>query len=75
VDHQWISLATIDEADATLDREVTIIWGEPNGGSGKPGVEPHVQKEIRARIKPWPYSKLAKEYRPEQRGRSYPGAK
>lgn len=64
VDHQWISLATIDEDDAEFDKEVTVIWGEPTGGSKKPGVEPHAQKEIRATIKPWPYSRLAKEYRP-----------
>lgn len=63
-DHQWISLATIDEADAAFGDEVTVIWGEPDGGSAKPGVEPHVQKEIRATIQPWPYSKLAQSYRP-----------
>ena len=64
VDHQWVSLAMIDEADATLGREVTVIWGEPGGGSNKPGVEPHVQKEIRATLQPWPYSKQAQDYRP-----------
>ena len=64
VDHQWVSLAMIDEADAALGQEVTVIWGEPNGGSKKPGVEKHVQKEIRATIQPWPYSKQAKDYRP-----------
>jgi vanillate/3-O-methylgallate O-demethylase len=63
LDHQWVSLATIDEADAVFGDEVTIIWGEPDGGSTKPGVEPHVQKEIRAIIRPWPYSKLAQGYR------------
>lgn len=63
-DHRWISLATIDEADAELGKEVTVIWGEPDGGSKKPGVEPHVQKEIRATIMGWPYSAQAKEYRP-----------
>lgn len=64
VDRQWISLATIEEADAEIGKEVTVIWGEPNGGSKKPGVEPHVQKEIRATIQPWPYSKQARSYRP-----------
>lgn len=64
VDHQWISLATIDEREATLGDEVTVIWGEPDSGSAKPGVEPHVQKEIRATLGPWPYSKLAQAYRP-----------
>ena len=64
VDHQWVSLAMIDEADAALGAEVTVVWGEPGGGSKKPGVEHHVQKEIRATIQPWPYSKQAKDYRP-----------
>jgi len=63
VDHQWISLATIDEQDAEFGKEVTVIWGEPDGGSSKPGVERHVQKEIRATIRSWPYSKQAQEMR------------
>ena len=64
VDHQWVSLATVDEADAGFGGEVTVIWGEPGGGSRKPGVERHVQKQIRATVQPWPYSKQAKGYRP-----------
>lgn len=64
VDHQWISLAMVDEADAELGKEVTVIWGEPDGGTSKPGVERHVQKEIRATIQPWPYAKQARSYRP-----------
>lgn len=63
-DHQWISLAMIDEADAVMGGDVTVVWGEPNGGSAKPGVERHVQKEIRATIQPWPYAKQARSYRP-----------
>ncbi|RKF23093.1 aminomethyl transferase family protein [Altericroceibacterium spongiae] len=62
--NQWISLAMIDEASADLEKEVTVIRGEPDGGSKKPGVEPHVQKEVRALIKPWPYSQQAQGYRP-----------
>ena len=65
VDHQWISLATLDESDAQNDKEVTVIWGEPGGGSSKPGVEPHFQKEVRATVRPWPYSKQAQSYRPK----------
>ncbi|MGL1590430.1 hypothetical protein ACSTHH_23650, partial [Vibrio parahaemolyticus] len=63
VDHQWISLAMIDEADARFGEEVTVIWGEPDGGSRKPGVERHVQKEIRARVMPWPYLEAARAMR------------
>lgn len=64
VDHQWISLAMIDEGDCEFGKEVTVIWGEPDGGTSKPGVERHFQKEIRATIQPWPYSKQAQSYRP-----------
>ena len=60
---QWISLVTIDEGDAAYGDEVTVIWGEPDGDSSKPGVERHVQKEIRAIVTPWPYSKQAREMR------------
>ena len=63
VDHQWVSLATLDEASARFGTQVTVIWGEPGGGSRKPGVERHVQKEIRATVRPWPYSGQAKQYR------------
>ena len=64
VDRTWISLATIEEAQALIGREVTVIWGERNGGSAKPGVERHFQKEIRATIAPWPFSKAGQAYRP-----------
>ena len=64
VDRQWISLAMIDEADCEYGKEVTLIWGEPDGGSKKPGVERHVQMEIRATIMPWPYVEAARTYRP-----------
>ena len=45
----WSSLGMVDETveDGTA---VTIIWGEENGGSGKPTVERHVQSEIRATL-------------------------
>lgn len=63
VDQQWVSLAMLDAGKAEFGKEVTVIWGEPDGGSQKAGVERHIQKEIRATIQPWPYSKLGKEYR------------
>jgi vanillate/3-O-methylgallate O-demethylase len=46
----WSSLAMVDEADAVDGTEVTIIWGEENGGSSKPAVERHVQKNVRATL-------------------------
>jgi vanillate/3-O-methylgallate O-demethylase len=46
----WSSLAMVDEAVALDGTEVTLVWGEENGGSAKPSVERHVQKRIRATI-------------------------
>ena len=37
MDHQWISLATVSEAEAQRGAEVSVIWGEPGGGSKKAG--------------------------------------
>jgi glycine cleavage system aminomethyltransferase T len=47
----WFSLAMIDEEFAIEGPEVTILWGEENGGSSKPTVERHLQTEIRAIIR------------------------
>jgi vanillate/3-O-methylgallate O-demethylase len=65
VDRQWISLAVIDPSAMQIGTLVTVIWGEPRGGSSKPGVEPHFQKAIRARVAPWPYVQSVRDhYRP-----------
>ena len=34
---------------------MTFLWGEENGGTSKPTVEPHVQRELRAVVSPVPY--------------------
>ena len=46
----WFSLAMLDEDQAIDGNVVTLIWGEPDGGSAKPGVERHIQTEIKAII-------------------------
>ena len=58
---RWISLAIVDESVSTPGTELTVIWGEPNGGSAKPNVEPHVQIEMRATVGPCPISASARE--------------
>lgn len=55
-----LSLGTVDPGVGIGD-EVTIVWGEPNGGSRKPTVEPHEQFEARAIVSPVPYSRVARE--------------
>ena len=60
-----LSLAVIDVAHSEPGTEITVVWGEPDGGSSKPTVEHHVQTEIRATVGPVPYSEVARTaYRP-----------
>ncbi len=57
-----LSLATI-HPDIDVGEEVTVVWGEPDGGTEKTTVEkPHKQMEIRAKVSPVPYSKDAREH-------------
>ncbi len=58
---RWISLAMIDESVSASGTEITILWGEPDGGSAKPLVERHVQTEVRATVGPCPISETARE--------------
>lgn len=46
----WFSLAMVDEDQVEEGKEVSIIWGEEDGGSEKPTVEKHVQTEVRATL-------------------------
>lgn len=47
----WFSLAMIDADKAVDGAEVTVLWGEEDGGSAKPIVERHEQTEVRAIIR------------------------
>lgn len=59
-----LSLATLDEAHAEPGTEVTLVWGEEDGGArSAPWIEPHVQVEIRATVAPAPISQAARQYR------------
>ena len=40
----------IDEAEARDGAEVTVTWGEPDGGASRPTTERHVQTTVRAMI-------------------------
>ncbi len=65
-----LSLAVVDE-DMEIGNEVTVTWGEPDGGTHKATVEPHKQLEIRAIVSPTPYSKSARsEYADSWRTKS-----
>ena len=61
----WISLSMVDEALSAPGTEVSVVWGEPDGGSSKPVVERHVQTTVRATVGPCPFSDDARtSYRP-----------
>jgi vanillate/3-O-methylgallate O-demethylase len=55
-----LSLGVVD-ADINLGDELTLVWGEENGGTRKPTVEPHRQAEVRVRVAPTPYAQSARE--------------
>jgi syringate O-demethylase len=52
---KMLTLAVLDPEHAEPGTEVTFVWGEEDGGTTKPTVEPHVQTELRAVVSPVPY--------------------
>jgi glycine cleavage system aminomethyltransferase T len=58
---KMLTLAVVDAEHAEPGTEVTLVWGEPDGGSSKPTVEPHEQVEIRATASPVPYVAAVRE--------------
>ena len=64
-ERSMLSLAIVD-VDVEIGTEVTLVWGEEDGGSSKPVVERHRQTEIRAIVSP--------ARTPRWRARSYPRA-
>ena len=58
---KMLTLAILNPDQAEPGTEVTLVWGEPNGGTRKPTVEPHVQTELRAIVSPIPYAETARK--------------
>ncbi|MBV8964736.1 MAG: aminomethyltransferase family protein [Mycobacteriaceae bacterium] len=56
-----LSLGIVDEEYAVPGTQVTLVWGEPNGGTRKTTVERHRQLEIRATVAPVPYAREVRE--------------
>jgi len=52
---RMLTLAVLEPAFVEPGTEVTFVWGEEDGGTRKPTVEPHVQTELRAIVSPVPY--------------------
>ncbi len=63
---RMLTLAVVDAEHAEPGTEVTLLWGEEGGGTAKPTVEPHVQREIRATVAPAPYVEtVRRSYAPD----------
>ena len=60
-ERRQLSLGIIDEAVAAPGTAVTLVWGEPDGGTKKTTVERHRQFEIRATVAPVPYAREVRE--------------
>ncbi|MFD1717494.1 vanillate/3-O-methylgallate O-demethylase [Georgenia deserti] len=62
-ERRGLSLGTVDP-DVEIGTELTLTWGEPDGGSKKTTVQPHKQKDVRVVVSPVPYAVTARtEYR------------
>ena len=58
-ERSMLSLGVVN-SDVEIGTDVTLVWGEENGGSAKPVVERHRQVEIRATVSPCPYSEVVR---------------
>jgi vanillate/3-O-methylgallate O-demethylase len=54
-----LSLGVVDDSVEVGD-VLEMVWGEPDGGSGKTSVEPHKQTTIRVRVSETPYAAEAR---------------
>lgn len=58
---KMLTLGILDKEYAVPGTRVSLLWGEPDGGSRKPTVEPHVQTEISAVVAAVPYAEAARD--------------
>lgn len=55
-EHVALSLGVVD-ADVNVGDELSLVWGEEDGGTKKPTVERHKQTTVRVRVAPTPYAR------------------
>jgi vanillate/3-O-methylgallate O-demethylase len=60
-ERKMLSLGFVEEQYAKPGTELTLIWGEENGGTKKSTVERHKQMEMRVTVGPTPYGQQARE--------------
>lgn len=58
-----VSLGVVEESYAAPGTEVTVIWGEIDGGErSQPWIEQHRPFPVRATVAPVPLSRVARDY-------------
>jgi vanillate/3-O-methylgallate O-demethylase len=60
-ERKMLSLGFVEEQYAKPGTQLTLIWGEENGGTKKTTVERHKQTELKVVVGPTPYGKQARE--------------
>jgi vanillate/3-O-methylgallate O-demethylase len=60
-ERSMLSLGVVEEEVSAPGTELTLVWGEENGGTNKTTVERHRQAEIRVVVSPVPYAKVVRE--------------
>lgn len=59
-ERSMLSLGVVDQ-EINVGDILSLVWGEPDGGTAKTTVERHKQTEIRVKVSAVPYSKDARE--------------
>jgi syringate O-demethylase len=67
-ERRMLTIAVLEPGHAEPGTEVTLVWGEENGGTRKPTVERHRQMEIRAIVSPVPYAETARKIYADGKG-------
>jgi vanillate/3-O-methylgallate O-demethylase len=60
-ERKMLSLGIVEEQYAQPGTQLTLVWGEENGGTKKTTVERHKQTELRVVVGPTPYGQQARE--------------
>ena len=60
-ERKMLSLGFVEEQYAKAGTQLTLVWGEENGGTKKTTVERHKQTELRVIVGPTPYAQQARE--------------
>ena len=60
-ERSMLSLGFVDEEFSKPGTQLTLVWGEENGGTQKTTVERHRQLDIRVTVGPVPYARVVRE--------------